>query len=268
MTRIVSWFSCGAASAVATKLALESNWRERADEFVIAYCDVLKREHPDNIRFLHDCEKWFGQEIIIVGNDEYDRDPDEVFLQTKFLVGPRGARCTAELKKAVRWGFQKPDDIVIIGYTVEEYQRRHNQLVQSEPLTNFWPILWEQLVTKDDCYNVVSEAGIELPEMYKLGYRNNNCIGCVKGQAGYWNKIRVDFPERFAEMAKIERKLGRTICKREWKEDGKRMLERIYLDEMPPDLGNYGSEPDIACGILCHTAERTKKTRIKADDLL
>lgn len=98
MSRVVSYFSCGAASAVATKLALQSNsWREHADELVIVYCDTLKREHPDNARFLLDCEKWFGQEIIILGNDDYDRDPDEVFRQTRFLVGPRGARCTAEL---------------------------------------------------------------------------------------------------------------------------------------------------------------------------
>lgn len=40
MTRIVSWFSCGAASAVATKLALQSDWRSKADEFVIAYVFV------------------------------------------------------------------------------------------------------------------------------------------------------------------------------------------------------------------------------------
>jgi len=256
MSRVVSYFSCGAASAAITKLALQSNmWREVADEFVIVYCNTLKREHPDNARFLMDCEKWFGQEIFILGNEEYHCDPDEVFLKTRYLVGPRGARCTAELKKSVRWGFQRPDDIVLIGYTTEEYDRRHVQLQEAEPLTRFWPLLKERGVTKADCYQMLIEAGIDLPVMYKLGYKNNNCIGCVKGQAGYWNKVRVDFPERFAEMAAIERKLKRTICKREWKKDGKRHLERIYLDELPPDLGRYESEPDIQCGILCQTAE-------------
>jgi len=58
--RIVSWFSCGAASAVATKLAIAEN----AGKFplIIAYTEVAE-EHPDNKRFLKDCEKWFGQEI-------------------------------------------------------------------------------------------------------------------------------------------------------------------------------------------------------------
>ena len=40
--------------------------------------------------------------------------------------------------------------------------------------------------------------------MYKLGYNNNNCIGCVKGGQAYWNKIRIDFPETFNKMAKLE----------------------------------------------------------------
>lgn len=249
--RIVSWFSCGAASAIATKLAIQA---ANGREVVVVYCDTSKREHPDNMRFLRDCEAWFGQKILILGNDKYDRDPDVVFRKTRFLVGPSGARCTAELKRSVRLGFQKPDDIVLIGYTAEEYASRHEGLQQAEPLVNFWPILYERGLTKDDCIAMVERAGIDVPAMYKLGYRNNNCIGCVKGQAGYWNKIRVDFPERFAEMAQIERELGRIICKREWVEDGVRRLERIPLDRLPPDLGHYPSEREIQCGIICQSA--------------
>ena len=56
MSRTVSWFSCGAASAVATKLSKPD---------VIVYCEVIE-EHPDNKRFLKDCEEWFNQEIIIL----------------------------------------------------------------------------------------------------------------------------------------------------------------------------------------------------------
>lgn len=51
------------------------------------------------------------------------------------------------------------------------------------------------------------------------------------------------------------RELGRTICKKEWKENGKRHLKRIFLDELPSDLGRYDAEPDISCGIICQTAE-------------
>lgn len=248
MSRVVSWFSCGAASAVATKLALQANYLPNgASEIVVAYCDTFKREHPDNRRFFAECEKWFGQEILVLGNDEYDRDPDVVFRKTRFLVGPKGARCTAELKRSVRLGFQRPDDVVILGYTKEEYVRRHQRTQHAEPLTKFWPILYERGLTKDDCLGIVDRAGIELPTMYKLGYKNNNCIGCVKGGMGYWNKIRVDFPERFAEMAQIERELGRKICLNSTPgPSGKR--ERISLDDLAPGMGRYDLEPDISCG--------------------
>lgn len=253
MARVVSYFSCGAASAVATKLALSSPLPEGCDEIVVMNFEIAQ-EHPDNARFLRDCERWFGVPIRVVGNDEFGRSTDEVYRKTRYLVGPGGARCTAELKKALRWEHGRPDDVIVMGYTVEE-KHRVQRLQSSEPLLLQWPILIEKGLTKADCLAMVERAGIEMPAMYKLGYRNNNCIGCVKGQAGYWNKIRVDFPERFAEMARIERELGRTICKREWVEDGERKRERIYLDELPPDLGRYKSEPESQCGVFCQSAE-------------
>ena len=91
---------------------------------------------------------------------------------------------------------------------------------------------------------MLQNAGIDLPEMYKLGYLNNNCIGCVKGGMGYWNKIRVDFPEQFDRMAKLERFKKQTIFK-----------DR-YLDELKPTDGNYPQEPDIECSIFCQMAEQ------------
>lgn len=259
MSRVVSWFSCGIPSAVATKLALSANQLpDGCDEFVIANCEI-KEEHPDNRRFLRDCESWFGQDIHLLGNRDFNCSAEEVFIKTGFLVGPSGARCTAELKKAVRWQFGRPDDVIVMGYTKEE-QRRVGRLMASEPLLRIWPILIERDLYRKDVMAVFARTGIRQPAMYDLGYKNNNCIGCVKGQAGYWNKIRIDFPERFAQMADIERQLKRTICKREWVDDnGDRQLERIYLDELPPDLGRYKEEPEPECGIFCQMAEQDIK---------
>lgn len=70
--RLICWFSCGAASAVATHTAIEINKKEnRFDEVVVAYTEV-KEEHPDNKRFLKDCEKWFGAPITVLRNEKYD----------------------------------------------------------------------------------------------------------------------------------------------------------------------------------------------------
>jgi len=86
---------------------------------------------------------------------------------------------------------------------------------------------------------MLMQAGIEIPEMYKLGYKNNNCKGCIKGGKGYWNKIRRDFPPVFLKMAQLERKMG---------------VKRfdVYLDELPEDAGRYESELDIECGPVCN----------------
>ena len=75
MNRVVCWFSCGAASAVATKLVL-TQFKDK--EIVIAYTEVIE-EHPDNKRFLVDCEEWFGQKILILGNDRYERSIYKTF---------------------------------------------------------------------------------------------------------------------------------------------------------------------------------------------
>ncbi len=84
--------------------------------------------------------------------------------------------------------------------------------------------------------------------MYLLGYGNNNCVGCVKGGMGYWNKIRRDFPEAFARMAALERKLGRSCIKT--KTDG-----QVFLDTLAPDRGRFEDEPTISCGITCFSVE-------------
>lgn len=71
--RIVCQFSCGAASAVATKLALS----QHGDKCVIVNAYV-KQEHPDNRRFLADCERWFGQPVTVLRNEKYNASTVEV----------------------------------------------------------------------------------------------------------------------------------------------------------------------------------------------
>lgn len=239
--RKLVWFSCGAASAVAAKISV----KKYGDECEVLYCDTLAYEHPDNLRFLKDCEKWYGKEIKILKSDKY-RDIYDVFEKTRWLVGVGGARCTTELKKVVRKKYQRPTDTHIFGFTMEEKKRIDRFNEENPELLAEFP-LYDGRVSKSDCYRIIREAGIEIPAMYKLGYKNNNCIGCVKGQSGYWNKVRIDFPEIFQKMALTERKLNAAINKTY--KGGKRT--RVFLDELPPDAGKYAGEPDIECGVLC-----------------
>ena len=126
----------------------------------------------------------------------------------------------------------------IWGYDVGERNRAERLLESMPQFEHRFPLIEKQL-TKEDCHGILRELGIKRPAMYELGYRNNNCIGCVKGGMGYWNKIRKDFPEVFAERARQEREIG-CSC-----------INGVFLDELDPDRGRLEDEIMDECSIIC-----------------
>ena len=233
------WFSAGAASAVATKLVLADT-----ENVVVAYIDPGS-EHPDAQRFIADCEKWFDHPGTRLKSDRYE-DTWDVWNKRRYIVGPGGALCTAEMKKMVRYKFERPDDIQCFGYTSEESSRADRFREQNPGVTLRTPLI-EHGVSKSDCLEMVKRAGIELHAMYKLGYQNANCVGCPKGGMFYWNKIRRDFPEVFQRMAELERKLNATCIRTGG--------QRVFLDELDPKRGRRSQEPDTECSLVCASAE-------------
>lgn len=235
--RIVVWFSCGAPSAVATKLCVAKGPCE------IVYTQV-KEEHEDNARFLKDCEGWLGRSITILRNEKYDASIYKVFEKERYLKGISGAPCTKLLKRRMREYFQRPNDVHVLGYTIEEKDRLEQFKAAFPELSVSCPLI-DRGLSKADCLAMIERAGIKLPAMYLLGYNNNNCIGCVKGGMGYWNKIRIDFPDVYVRMAATERLIGHSINRRHG--------APMYLDEMPMDAGAGVPEPKIDCSIVCLT---------------
>jgi hypothetical protein len=254
MSRLVCWFSCGAASAVATKIALAENAGRLPVEVVRVY---VEEEHPDNERFAADCERWFGAPIRVLRDEIYGASIYGVFQKERYIAGVAGAACTRRLKKHVREAFERPGDRQVFGYTAEE-QDRADRFIDANSHVDLWPVLIEKGLGKADCLAMVERAGIELPAMYALGYRNNNCVGCVKGGAGYWNKVRADFPEAFDRMATLSRSLGVRMMR-----NGE---DRIFLDELQIGAGDYPAEPEVQCGIFCEMAERDYAPSPKAQE--
>ncbi len=168
-------------------------------------------------------------------------------LRKGYINGPTGAACTLKLKKEVRYKLEKEFgcwDGQVWGFDFDPKEiNRAIRLKQQYPETKpLFPLI-ERQITKQDAMGMLWKAGIEIPAMYKLGYNNNNCIGCVKGGMGYWNKIRKDFPDKFNEMAEIERKIGATCLK-----DNK---GKIYLDELNPNRGDPVQEIIPDCSLIC-----------------
>ena len=219
------------------------------DEWI--YIDVAD-QHPDSLRFIKDCEKAIGKEIQILKSDEYEDVSDAVRSFGGFRNIHNGfAPCTNWLKKRVRkqWEFEHRDTILtyVWGMDREEKDRAEN-LEQAMPeFFHEFPLI-EKNLSKEDVHGLFARTfDFPRPKMYDLGYSNNNCIGCVKGGMGYWNKIRKDFPEVFKARADLEREVGNTILK---DQNG-----TIYLDELDPNRGNMNMEVMQECGVFCYLAE-------------
>jgi hypothetical protein len=246
MSRIVCQFSCGDASAVATKLILAQYPAEQV-EILNAH---VQEEHPDNRRFLADCEKWFGRSITVLRDEKYGASTDAVWIKRRYIKGPRGAPCSKALKRGLLDAWSKPGDIIVLGFTVEE-QDRYDDWIDNNNRQCLAPLI-EKGLTKADCHAIVQRAGIEIPMMYRLGYHNANCIGCPKGGAGYWNKIRRDFPERYEAVAKIQDMIGPGA----WFLKDRRTDERVSLRDLDPTHGNHDEDLDFSCSFFCETAYR------------
>ena len=203
MNRIVCQFSCGAASAVATELMVI----EYPAEQVLIVNAFIKEEHEDNRRFALDCEKWFNRPVMVLRDEKYSASTDEVWRRKRFMKGPHGAPCSMELKRKLLETISLPDDVNVMGFTVEEADR-FDDLIEHLPDRTYRAPLIERGLSHDDCLAIIERAGIELPMMYRMGYSNANCIGCPKGGQNYWQAIREDFPERFVQIKTIQEEIG------------------------------------------------------------
>lgn len=252
MSRIVAQFSCGAASAVATKLAL-AMYPGRVS-IINAY---IHEEHADNRRFADDCETWFDQEIITVRDTKYAASAIQVFETVGYIKGPQGAACTTRIKRGLLRKFEMPGDILVLGYTAEEVDRYHDWQEAWPDRPIVVPLI-ERGLTKEDCKAMVERAGIKLPAMYRLGYANANCIACVKGGLGYFRAIREDFPEQFERLAQAEEKVASLHGENAYilrHRSGPLKGQRFPLRELPAGKAERGeSLPN--CGLLCEIAEK------------
>lgn len=214
--------------------------------WIYIYIDI-DNQHPDSMRFIKDCEKVLGKPVLIL-RSRY-KSVENVIKQFRFISSAYGAKCTEVLKKRVRKEWEdahKDYDITYVwGFDCNEMHRADRLVETMTQFNHEFPLIDHNL-TKQDAHGLLANLGIKRPMMYDLGYSNNNCIGCVKGGMGYWNKIRVDFPEVFDRMAKLEREIGHSC------------LNGIYLDELDPDRGRMEDEILEDCGIFCMIADKNR----------
>lgn len=246
MEHIAVWFSCGAASAVAAKKTLELY----PDAKVSILNNPIAEEDDDNRRFLRDVEVWLGHPIQEVTHPAYpDASCVDVWEERRFMSGPTGAPCTMLLKKKARqlWENENSPDFTVLGFTAEETDRAERfKLTERDTLLT--PLI-DLVITKQDCFDILLGAGIDLPSIYKRGFPNANCIGCVKATSPtYWNLVRKEYPEVFEERATQSRQIGAKLTRVKGK--------RVFLDELDPAAkGQSLKNFHVECGLFCEERE-------------
>ena len=220
------------------------------DEWI--YIDI-DDQHPDSMRFIRDCEAAVGKEIRILRSKEYRCVEDCVRVYGGFKDARNGfAPCTNWLKKRVRKEWEQEnssyDLIYVWGFDMQE-KNRAEKIVEANPQAKHEFPLIEQNLSKEEVHGLFDRTfSFPRPSMYDMGYPNNNCIGCVKGGMGYWNRIRKDFQEVFESRAKLERTVEHSMLK---DKNG-----YVYLDELDPDRGDMNTEIFPECGIMCYLAQK------------
>lgn len=232
----VSWFSAGVSSAVSTKLICDD-----VDYIIYQHIDD---QHPDTLRFVRDCEAWFGKPVTIMQSTL--KSVENACRQMAYVNGVRGAACTRLLKRRLRKEWEAENRFFcrfryVWGMDANETERAERREIEMRDDYHVFPLI-ERGLTKKDAHAMLEKAGIKRPAMYDLGYPNNNCVGCVKGGMGYWNKIRVDFPKVFKARAQLERLVGGSC------------INGVYLDELDPKRGRNCKIVLPECGAACEMA--------------
>ncbi len=266
---IICWWSGGVASAVACYIAIET-WG--LDECRLIMIDT-KNEDEDTYRFKKDCERWYGKNIetiSAIGDGKKYANIEDVWYQYGSLDVATGAICSSELKRQVRLDFQRKNKFTYQVFGFDFNKREANRALNikknypySKPIFPLWMFGY----TKKDCVKIINNKGIEIPDAYKNGFSNNNCIktGCVQGGIGYWQLYKRIFPKKFNNMARREHEItdqeGKpvTVCKDQSNKAIESGLFNVFLLPHPDypthkDLSSMkGRKPEslVECSGFC-----------------
>lgn len=247
---IVARFSCGAASFVAWKIAIDRYGAEHV-EAVNAY---VSAESPDNRRFLADCERHLGGSVTVLRDTKYDSDPTKVWWKKRFIAGKDGAPCSKALKGEILDAY-RPEATMVLGYTADEAHRLDRFLDANAGRNVIAPLI-EDGLTKDDCFQIVANAGLVLPIPYLQGFSNSNCLNCPKGGLGYWKHIDLHYPDNYEKVARLQDVLG----PKSWFLSDRRGKKRVrislrQLREIDEPKWRIQNEPPVQCGGLCELSD-------------
>ena len=147
----VAWFSGGVSSAVAVKLAAQN-----IDQIFYIHIDD---QHEDTLRFVKDCEAWFGNPVVIM-QSRY-RSVENACLAAGWVNGPHGAHCTRSLKRRLRkeWERQQTRPLRYVWGMDADEADRCSRLRDAMPKQEHIFPLVEGGLSKKDAHKVLRASG-------------------------------------------------------------------------------------------------------------
>lgn len=143
-----------------------------------------------------------------MGEGEY-KNIEDIWIKHLSLNVATGAICSTIAKRKVRENWQKTNEYShqVFGFEFEkkEFNRAMGMKMNHPKSKPIFPLLMMGY-DKKDCLELIKQWGLDIPMMYKLGFKNNNCFntGCVQGGIGYWQKMKKEFPEKYYKMSNME----------------------------------------------------------------
>lgn len=206
-------YSGGVGSWAAAKVVAE---RYGIADLVLLFADVMD-EHLDLYRFLEEGAANIGVSVTRISDG---RTPRQVMTDEKFIGNSRKDPCSKLLKRKLldRWCRKNCDPkhtVRYIGIDWTEIHRLDTFRKRIAPWRAEAPLCEEPYRSKFDAFAMLAREGIELPELYRLGFSHNNCGGaCIKGGQAAWAKVLRHFPALYQGWEEWETDMRLTVGNR------------------------------------------------------
>lgn len=210
-------FSTGLSSYWSAKRTIE---RYGVENTIIIFCDVrgdpqrdphaaaagsnFDGEDNDNYRFLDDCRRLLGADILRLSHPDGLGVWGAIFKRRAISIVGAGisfAPCTTLLKMEVAdhfiAGLAGPITQVLgLGW---KETSRIEKFKRSRPGAVWFPMAEPPYVENCDIIQSLAQQGVNPPRSYGMGYPHSNCGGaCIKAGQKQWAALLEDNPGRYA----------------------------------------------------------------------
>lgn len=153
-------------------------------------------------QFLSDCELALG---VSIERHADGRHPWQVFRDERFIGNARAPLCNRVLKRELLERLLKthfPANNVVLYFGLEWIEGSRIAKVgtrwRERKYRVDFPLAAPPFMSTEDFMMQVRQAGVEVPRLYQMGFKHNNCGGaCVQAGIGQWSRLWRLFPDRY-----------------------------------------------------------------------